>query len=55
MVPMKRKRPYYNLWPSIIPMLTRLNLDLDSAHSIGFGDQQSVGGLPSTSTCRANK
>ena len=24
------RRPYYNLWPSIIPMLTRLNLDLDS-------------------------
>ena len=26
----KARRPYYNLWPSIIPMLTRLNLDLDS-------------------------
>jgi hypothetical protein len=25
------KRPYYNVFPSIIPMLTRLNLDLDSA------------------------
>jgi hypothetical protein len=24
------RRPYYNVWPSIIPMLTRLNLDLDS-------------------------
>ncbi len=24
------KRPYYNLYPSIIPMLTRLNLDLES-------------------------
>ena len=24
-------RPYYNVWPSIVPMLTRLNLDLDSA------------------------
>ena len=23
-------RPYYNVWPSIVPMLTRLNLDLDS-------------------------
>jgi hypothetical protein len=27
----KAKRPYYNMWPSIIPMLTRLNLDIDSA------------------------
>lgn len=27
----KNRRPYYNLWPSIVPMLTRLNLDLDSA------------------------
>jgi hypothetical protein len=26
----KAQRPYYNLWPSIVPMLTRLNLDLDS-------------------------
>ena len=26
----KAKKPYYNVWPSIIPMLTRLNLDLDS-------------------------
>ena len=26
----KGKRPYYNVFPSIIPMLTRLNLDLDS-------------------------
>ena len=26
----KARRPYYNLWPSIIPMLTRLDLDLDS-------------------------
>ena len=26
----KARRPYYNLWPTIIPMLTRLNLDLDS-------------------------
>ena len=26
----RAKRPYYNLWPSIIPMLTRLDLDLDS-------------------------
>src|SRR5664279_1180807 len=25
------KRPYYNLWPSIVPMLTRLNLDLESS------------------------
>ncbi len=25
------RRPYYNLWPSIVPMLTRLNLDLDSS------------------------
>ncbi len=24
------RRPYYNVWPSIVPMLTRLNLDLDS-------------------------
>ena len=24
-------RPYYNVWPSIVPMLTRLNLDLDSS------------------------
>jgi hypothetical protein len=22
------RRPYYNLWPSIVPMLTRLDLDL---------------------------
>jgi hypothetical protein len=27
----KNRRPFYNLWPSIIPMLTRLDLDLDSA------------------------
>ncbi len=27
----KAKRPYYNVWPAIVPMLTRLNLDLDSA------------------------
>ena len=26
----KSRRPYYNLWPSIVPMLTRLDLDLDS-------------------------
>ena len=26
----KARRPFYNMWPSIIPMLTRLNLDLDS-------------------------
>ncbi len=26
----KNRRPYYNLWPSIVPMLTRLGLDLDS-------------------------
>ena len=26
----KARRPYYNMWPWIIPMLTRLNLDLDS-------------------------
>jgi hypothetical protein len=26
----KARRPYYNIWPSIIPMLTRLDLDLDS-------------------------
>jgi hypothetical protein len=26
----KARRPFYNLWPSIIPMLTRLDLDLDS-------------------------
>lgn len=24
------RRPYYNVWPSIVPMLTRLNLELDS-------------------------
>lgn len=24
------RRPYYNVWPSIVPMLTRLNLDLGS-------------------------
>ncbi len=23
------RKPYYNVWPSIVPMLTRLNLDLD--------------------------
>jgi hypothetical protein len=27
----KARRPYYNVWPSIVPMLTRLNLELDSA------------------------
>jgi hypothetical protein len=27
----REKRPYYNVWPSIVPMLTRLNLDFDSA------------------------
>ena len=26
----RARRPYYNLWPSIVPMLTRLDLDLDS-------------------------
>ncbi|MCU0980581.1 MAG: hypothetical protein MUF25_15635, partial [Pirellulaceae bacterium] len=26
----KHRKPYYNVWPSIVPMLTRLNLDLDS-------------------------
>jgi hypothetical protein len=26
----KARRPYYNMWPSIIPMLTRLDLDIDS-------------------------
>jgi len=24
------QRPYYNVWPTIVPMLTRLNLDMDS-------------------------
>ena len=24
------RKPYYNVWPSIVPMLTRLDLDLDS-------------------------
>ena len=27
----KARRPYYNVFPSIIPMLTRLNLNLDSS------------------------
>ncbi|MFH1924707.1 MAG: hypothetical protein ABIP48_33060, partial [Planctomycetota bacterium] len=27
----REKKPYYNVWPSIVPMLTRLNLDLDSS------------------------
>ncbi len=27
----KGRRPYYNVWPAIVPMLTRLNLDLDSS------------------------
>jgi hypothetical protein len=27
----RARRPYYNVWPSIVPMLTRMNLDLDSA------------------------
>ena len=27
----KNKRPYYQVWPAIVPMLTRLNLDLDSS------------------------
>ena len=26
----KARRPYYNLWPSSTPMLTRLDLDFDS-------------------------
>jgi hypothetical protein len=26
----RARKPYYNVWPSIVPMLTRLNLDLDS-------------------------
>ena len=26
----KARRPYYNLWPTIVPMLTRLDLDFDS-------------------------
>ena len=25
------RKPYYNVWPSVVPMLTRLNLDLDSS------------------------
>ena len=25
------RKPYYNVWPAIVPMLTRLNLDLDSS------------------------
>jgi hypothetical protein len=25
------QRPYYNVWPSIVPILTRLSLDLDSS------------------------
>src|SRR5271157_939721 len=25
------RRPYYNVWPAIVPMLTRLDLDLDSS------------------------
>jgi hypothetical protein len=27
----RARRPYYNVWPSIVPMLTRLDLDIDSA------------------------
>jgi hypothetical protein len=27
----RNKKPYYNVWPSIVPMLTRLNLDLGSS------------------------
>jgi hypothetical protein len=27
----RARRPYYNLWPSIVPMLIRLDLSLDSA------------------------
>ena len=27
----RKRRPYYNLFPAIVPMLTRLDLDLDSA------------------------
>jgi hypothetical protein len=27
----RQRKPYYNVWPSIVPMLTRLNLDLDSS------------------------
>jgi len=25
------RKPYYAVWPSVVPMLTRLNLDLDSS------------------------
>ena len=27
----RARRPYYSVWPSIVPMLTRLNLDFDSS------------------------
>ena len=27
----RKRRPYYNLYPAIVPMLTRLNLDVDSS------------------------
>ncbi len=27
---LRDKKPYYNVWPSIIPMLTRLKLDIDA-------------------------
>ena len=27
----RKRKPYYNVFPSIVPMLTRLNLDLDSS------------------------
>ena len=27
----RQRKPYYHVWPSIVPMLTRLNLDLDSS------------------------
>jgi len=27
----RAKRPYYNVWPAIVPMLTRLSLEIDSA------------------------
>lgn len=27
----RKRRPYYNVYPAIVPMLTRLNLDLDSS------------------------
>ena len=36
------RKPYYNVWPSIVPMLTRLNLDLDSGPTANISPTRQV-------------